>query len=615
MTEHPGQLPADGSRPGGRHHRSSPSGSNRAVTILVLVVAIVGAAGLVTWLVRSGDSADAAAGTSVSNAGAVQTAGATTLGSSNSATGSSSAPSITARAAAADPQCPLPAGTLTVAAAPDIAGTIADLTAANPGPAGCQVIVNPVDPAEFAAGDRSGADAWIPDSSMWIATAATAGLVAPPSSPSVATSPLILALPAATATRLAPAGGTTDVVAILASRKTAEPVRVGLPDPERSAASVGAILATRAAVTGTSDARAALTWAVRSSPTGMAVRDGENLDRLAADPNTAVPVSEQAVLAHNADAGDGGTRAVAVYPAVGGTVLDYPVVALSADPDAGTAIADLVRLLTGPDGRAALLAAGFRAPDGTPGGAFTVELGVDPTYRSTDPLPDAQVIRDAIRSVQVTNEPSRMLSVIDISGSMLGVVPDAGGATRLDLAREAATRGLALYGPESDIGLWVFSRTLTMNSDHQELIPISSLGADQQGGGSGAQRLSQALAGLQAVPQGGTGLYDTVLDAVRSMRAGYDPSRVNAVLVLTDGMNDDQGSISLEGLLSTLAAEQDPTRPVPVISLAFGPDTDVDALSQISRATGGATYESRDPRQIGEIFLDAVGQRLCRPSC
>ena len=106
-----------------------------------------------------------------------------------------------------------------------------------------------------------------------------------------------------------------------------------------------------------------------------------------------------------------------------------------------------------------------------------------------------------------------------------------------------------------------------------------------------------------------------MLDAVRTMRASYDPARVNAVLVLTDGMNDDQGSISLDGLLSTLTAEQDPNRPVPVISIAFGPDSDVEALSQISRATGGAAYESKDPRQIGEIFLDAVGQRLCRPSC
>ena len=605
MTERPGQ-PANGSPTRGRHHRSTSS-RNRAITILALVVAIVAAAGLVTWLVRSNDSGDAAAGTAATGTVAT-TASGSRSGTAGASAGAGAGSAAASASSTADGDCSASDGAVTVAAAPDIAEVVTEL-AGSASAEGCPIEVQPTEPADFAEGDRAAA-IWIPDSSMWIATAESNGMAAPVTGPSIATSPLVLALPTATAARLA-ADGNADVADILASRKTAEPVRVGLPDPTRSAAAVGAILATRAAVTGTSDARAALTWAVRSSPTGMAAGDSENLDRLATDPNTAVPVSEQAVIAHNTD---GGAKAVAVYPATGGAVLDYPVVATANDPETAAAVDDLVRLLTGTQGRAALLAAGFRAPDGTPGPAATADLGVHPEYRSTAPLPDAATIGDAIRSVQVTNEPSRMLAVIDISGSMQGVVPGAGGATRIALAKEAATRGLALYGPDSDIGLWVFSRTLAVNSDHQELIPISTLGPDQQGG-TGAQRLSQALAGLQAVPEGGTGLYDTVLDAVRTMRAGYDPSRINAVLVLTDGMNDDQGSISLDALLSTLAAEQDASRPVPVISIAFGPDSDVDALGQISRVTGGATYESKDPRQIGEIFLDAVGQRLCRPSC
>jgi hypothetical protein len=38
-------------------------------------------------------------------------------------------------------------------------------------------------------------------------------------------------------------------------------------------------------------------------------------------------------------------------------------------------------------------------------------------------------------------------------------------------------------------------------------------------------------------------------------------------------------------------------------------------MRQISQATNGATYVAKDPREIGEIFLDTVGQRLCRPNC
>ena len=56
-------------------------------------------------------------------------------------------------------------------------------------------------------------------------------------------------------------------------------------------------------------------------------------------------------------------------------------------------------------------------------------------------------------------------------------------------------------------------------------------------------------------------------------------------------------------------------RPVPVIGIAFGPDSDVDALRLISQATGGTTYEVDDVRRIHEVLADALAQRPCRPSC
>jgi len=287
---------------------------------------------------------------------------------------------------------------------------------------------------------------------------------------------------------------------------------------------------------------------------------------------------------------------------------------VSTDPAAVAAAGDLVGLLIGDTGKAALLNAGFRAPDGSAGLESTTASGMNPVVTVTSPLPALAADDDAIRSVQISNEPSRMLAIMDISGSMQAQVDGAGGATRIDLAKQAASIGLGLYPATSEIGLWEFSTNLAPGSDHREVIPVSTLGPDGQGG-TGAQRLAQAIDGLQAIPDGGTGLYDTVLDAVRTMRANYDPTRANSVLILTDGMNDDANGISLQTLLSTLAAEQIPGQVIPVIALAFGPDSDLDSLTQISNATGGVTYESKDPRQIGEIFLDAVGQRLCRPSC
>ncbi len=593
MTDQPPVAPR------GRH-RSTPT-RNRTLVIAGVVVALVAAAGIVTWLVRTGSSEPASTASGFASASAGSAPATRTSGD---AAGSGSA-------AARD--CAVVGGTLTVAAAPDIAPALADvvergrLTAAD-----CPIRIEAVEPGGVAQSGTVDAAVWIPDSSIWLARASAAGLSVDDQAPSIATSPVVFALSGQATQQLAAAGLSSDVAGILATRKTATPIRVGLSDPEESATAVAAVLAARASVTGAPDARAALTWGVRSSPDDLPVPSDQLLGRLAADPATALAVSEQALVAHNAAAA--GDPAHAVYLGSDGFALDYPVATIGQDPAVRAAATDLATVLSSEQVRGALLDAGFRAPDQSAGPGLTADNGVDPAHREAGTAPTAQAVDDAIRSVQVTNEPSRMLAVMDISGSMLAMVPGTNGADRISLAKDAAARGLGLYRADSDIGLWEFSTNLTPTSDHRELIGISSLGPDGQGG-TGAARLAAALSGLQAIPNGGTGLYDTTLDAVRAVRAGYDPDRVNAVLLLTDGMNDDNNSITLDQLLSTLSAEQDPAKPVPVISIAFGPDSDVNSLQQISKATGGATYLSQDPRQIGEIFLDAVGQRLCRPSC
>ena len=256
--------------------------------------------------------------------------------------------------------------------------------------------------------------------------------------------------------------------------------------------------------------------------------------------------------------------------------------------------------------------AGFRAPDAAPT-ALSVP-GVDGS-RAVNPHPPAATDVQAINAaVSLSNEPSRLLAVMDVSGSMAGVVPGSGGATRMDLARAAATRGLGLYPDSSEIGLWMFSRKIDGDADYRQVVPVAQLSTETNGV-TGQQQIAGALQQIQVVPDGGTGLYDTTLAAVRTLQRSWDPNRVNTVLLLTDGQNDDQGSITLDQLLSTLRAEQDPTRPIQVIAIGFGPDTDTAALTAITSATGGATYVSTDPRDIGEIFLDAVGRRLCAPNC
>src|SRR6478735_6936934 len=121
----------------GRHRYRSRTG--RTGVIVAVVVAIAAAAGL-TWFVRS-QSSDTAAGPAKATS-SPQSSSATVLGASGAA-GPVGTPTGSAG-------CAAPGGALHVAAAPDIADVITQLTQ-SAGPAatgGCPVSVSPVDPAQ-----------------------------------------------------------------------------------------------------------------------------------------------------------------------------------------------------------------------------------------------------------------------------------------------------------------------------------------------------------------------------------------------------------------------------------------------------------------------------------
>jgi secreted protein with Ig-like and vWFA domain len=178
----------------------------------------------------------------------------------------------------------------------------------------------------------------------------------------------------------------------------------------------------------------------------------------------------------------------------------------------------------------------------------------------------------------------------------------------MQLAREALLEGLSLFPRGTVAGLWRFSSDLTPSSNYEQVAPMASLTPANR------RPLADAVGGLTAVPLGGTGLYDSVLAAVRHVRAGYDRDAVNSVVVLSDGRNEAASAhgITKPALLRALRAEADPERPVVVITVAYGPDSDTEALRAISDATGGTLHVARDPRDLPVIFRDAIGGRLTR---
>ena len=182
-------------------------------------------------------------------------------------------------------------------------------------------------------------------------------------------------------------------------------------------------------------------------------------------PARAVPASEQQVWAHNRSAAP--RQVVAAYPSLNASSLDYPWVVLARDREAQEDAVELLAALIGQHGRKLLLAAGFRDGNGIGGPALTCDLASTGRFRPGRRRAGDDVDR-VLRSLDVLNQGARMLAVIDVSGSMAERVPGTGGATRLDLTKQAAVGGLGVFPDDTQIGLWAFSTHLTPSTDYRE---------------------------------------------------------------------------------------------------------------------------------------------------
>src|SRR5439155_22990165 len=167
---------------------------------------------------------------------------------------------------------------------------------------------------------------------------------------------------------------------------------------------------------------------------------------------------------------------------------------------------------------------------GKPGAELTVANGFVPSEPKRLLSPPAPEVLDRLqRSWTDVRKRARLQLLIDVSGSM-GESVSGANATKLELVQAAAVKALDQLVGDDQVGLSVFSTDLgpKRNQNIQELVPIGPLGQQKA-------RLKQMIQGLS--PQQGTPLYAAIRLAHQGMRARFDPSRINALVVLTDGQN------------------------------------------------------------------------------
>jgi Ca-activated chloride channel family protein len=323
---------------------------------------------------------------------------------------------------------------------------------------------------------------------------------------------------------------------------------------------------------------------------------------------SAFPALEQDVLSYNQ--ANPRVRLAAVYPANGNIEADHPYLVLNADwvtdgkRQVAQAFLDYVR---SEQPQQVLRDAGFRgARNREPGADISEQNGLVPELVA---LPRALLVPESVTLTidqwTALTRPTNALIAFDVSGSMREEVPGTG-EIRLARAAEAAAEATELFTDDDRIGFWEFSTALDGDRDFRTLVSLGPLGDQLEDGRTRREHLAEAINNLTARED--TGLYNTIQAAYDAVLGSYQPDATNLVVVITDGQNDtgDRPSVSLEELLAHLESGSAEDRHVRVVTVSFGEDPDYQIMRQISEATGGAAYHSRDGFDLVDVVRTAV---------
>ncbi|HVF76807.1 MAG TPA: VWA domain-containing protein [Solirubrobacteraceae bacterium] len=268
-------------------------------------------------------------------------------------------------------------------------------------------------------------------------------------------------------------------------------------------------------------------------------------------------------------------KLIAIYPSEGTFYSDNPYITLNApwvtEPQRDGAAAFGEYLEKNIDSETAARY-GFRPSDlkEKPSAPLTAENGVDPTQpKRVLSAPEPRVL-DAIKKAwRADRKPANVLLVLDTSGSMI-----EGG--RLENAKKGVQTFLREVAPQDRVGLTTFSDRVT------PLAPIAPVRGNRA-------ELIGRVSGL--IADGGTAIYDATDQATAQVKKLADTSRINAVVLLTDG-EDTDSSKSVDALVRELEAQGDSSRRVRVFTIAYsaGAQGAAENLKRIADASGGKSY-------------------------
>jgi Ca-activated chloride channel family protein len=284
---------------------------------------------------------------------------------------------------------------------------------------------------------------------------------------------------------------------------------------------------------------------------------------------------EEATLVDFNQRRNGQPKLVAIYPSEGTFFSDNPYITLkapwvTAQQTAGAAsfgeyLADNIDA-----SKAARY--GFRAADlkAEPQAPLNAANGVDPKQpERVLGLPEPRILAALKKAWRSDRKPANVLLVLDTSGSMAQ-------EQRLRNAKSGLQAFLKEVAPQDNIGLTTFSDRIT---------PLAQIAPAREN----RPRLRSLVSNL--IADGGTAIYDATTEGVAQVSKLADTSRINAVVLLTDG-EDTDSTRSADQVVAELEAQGDSSRRVRVFTIAYsaGAAGAAENLQRIADASGGKAY-------------------------
>jgi Ca-activated chloride channel family protein len=280
---------------------------------------------------------------------------------------------------------------------------------------------------------------------------------------------------------------------------------------------------------------------------------------------------------------------VAIYPKEGTFWSDHPVAVVERDwvtPLHRKAAEQYIAFLLRDDQQRKALKYGFRP------GVDSVEIGApidkahgaDPSKPGSNVLrpPEVDVMNACLKAWTKNKKHARVALVFDKSESMIW---EKG---KLENAKEGAKEIVKHLSDEDSMALLVFNRKLFWV---ERGLKLKETGA--------RERLLSDIDTIAA--RGGTALYDAIASAYQQLQSEPDPDMITAIVVLTDGQDEDS-KMKLEELLRQIKVDNK-TNVTRIYTIAYGAEADKKALKQIADITKAKAYEGK-PDTIRVVVKD-----------